>query len=201
MVSYVGSLPGISLRQRRNRPGSEVFSRGSWQLHRAPQRAISGKSRSRRVTFVRQSDPPLPAASRSGIPRALLAFRSAGRAPMPPACDDGSNPTLPPLTNQVDSGKWTRVHPRGPPRRSGLDFLDLLMEDVFAPCEKLRLQMHTRRRRGGGRVSLLPPPSLRSCGEPTWGRVRLPHQQKRAADLGGGLCCPFGMSHAWAREA
>ena len=34
-----------------------------------------------------------------------------------------------------------------------------------------------------GRVALLPPPSLRSDGEPSWGRVRLPHQQKRAEDL------------------
>ncbi len=34
-----------------------------------------------------------------------------------------------------------------------------------------------------GRVSLLPPPSLRSDGEPSWGRVPLPHQQKRAEDL------------------
>ena len=45
-------------------------------------------------------------------------------------------------------------------------------------------EAHARRATRRGRVSLLPPPSLRSDGEPSWGRVRLPHQPKHTADLG-----------------
>jgi hypothetical protein len=49
----------------------------------------------------------------------------AGVAPRPP---HRGNPKLPWLTRQVVSGKRSRAGPRGPPRRSDVDFVDLLME-------------------------------------------------------------------------
>ncbi len=44
-----------------------------------------------------------------------------------------------------------------------------------------------------GRVSLLPPPSLRSDGEPSWGRGRPPAETSSRLEMV--LLCPFGMSH------